>query len=55
MSWKKIRHSCGNIAYDMRNGRKSELEQSPLSWYGELCGEIETALKAGNFKKEVRK
>ena len=26
--------------YDMRKGRKPELEQSPLPWYGELCDEI---------------
>ena len=32
--------------YDMRNGRKSELEKIPLPWYGELCGEIEAVLKA---------
>ena len=31
--------------YDMRNGRKLELEKSPLQWYDALCGEIELALK----------
>ena len=30
--------------YDMRNGRKPELERSPLRWYPDLCREIETAL-----------
>ncbi|MBQ3098800.1 MAG: hypothetical protein IJC66_11670 [Kiritimatiellae bacterium] len=30
--------------YDMRNGRKPELERSPLKWYPGLCREIETAL-----------
>lgn len=30
--------------YDMRKGRKPELEKSPLAWYGTLCGEIESAL-----------
>ena len=32
--------------YDMRSGRKPELEKSPLQWYDALCGEIESALKA---------
>ena len=32
--------------YDMRSGRKPELEKSPLLWYDALCGEIESALKA---------
>ena len=32
--------------YDMRKGRKSELEKSTLPWYDALCGEIELALKA---------
>lgn len=32
--------------YDMRKGRKPELEKSPLQWYDALCGEIELALKA---------
>lgn len=31
--------------YDMRNGRKPELEKSPLQWYDALCGEIESVLK----------
>ena len=30
--------------YDMRNGRRPELEKSPLAWYPELCREIEIAL-----------
>ncbi len=30
--------------YDMRNGRKSELERSQLKWYPDLCKEIEIAL-----------
>ena len=30
--------------YDMRNGRKPELERSPIKWYPDLCREIETAL-----------
>lgn len=29
--------------YDMRNGRKPELERSPLKWYPNLCREIEIA------------
>lgn len=29
--------------YDMRTGRKPELERSPLSWYPDLCKEIEVA------------
>ena len=33
--------------YDMRKGRKPELEQSSHAWYVALCGEIETALKGG--------
>ena len=32
--------------YDMRKGRKPELEKSLLQWYDALCGEIELALKA---------
>lgn len=40
----------GNVSvviapYDMRKGRKRELEKSKLSWYGELCEEIEAAIK----------
>lgn len=31
--------------YDMRGGRKAELEQSDIPWYGELCDEIAAALK----------
>lgn len=31
--------------YDMRSGRKPELEESPLQWYNALCDEIELALK----------
>ena len=31
--------------YDMRSGRKPELEKSPLQWYNALCDEIELALK----------
>ena len=31
--------------YDMRDGRKAELEQSPLPWYGALCDEIAAALE----------
>jgi len=30
--------------YDMRKGRRSELERSPLKWYQNLCDEIQTAL-----------
>ena len=30
--------------YDMRQGRKPELERSPLKWYQNLCDEIQTAL-----------
>lgn len=30
--------------YDMRNGRKKELEKSPLKWYGALCDMIEQEL-----------
>lgn len=39
--------------YDMRKGRKPELEKSPLQWYDALCGEIELALGPENSKKEV--
>ena len=31
--------------YDMRSGRKPEVEKSPIQWYDTLCGEIESALK----------
>ena len=31
--------------YDMRKGRKPELERSPLNWYPALCNEIHAALK----------
>lgn len=31
--------------YDMRGGRRPELETSPLPWYGDLCGEIAAALR----------
>ena len=31
--------------YDMRNGRKPELEKSPLSWYAELCNQLEEVLR----------
>ena len=34
--------------YDMRKGRNTELEQSSLPWYGELCDEIASALKPYN-------
>ena len=34
--------------YDMRKGRKPELERSPLKWYPNLCEEIHTALN-GKF------
>ena len=34
--------------YDMRKGRKSELERSQLKWYPNLCEEIHTALN-GKF------
>jgi len=34
--------------YDMRQGRKPELERSPLKWYPNLCNEIQTAL-SGKF------
>jgi len=34
--------------YDMRKGRKPELELSPLKWYPNLCDEINTAL-SGKF------
>lgn len=30
--------------YDMRKGRKPELERSPLKWYPDLCREIDIAL-----------
>jgi murein L,D-transpeptidase YafK len=30
--------------YDMRQGRRPELERSPLKWYPILCNEIHTAL-----------
>ena len=30
--------------YDMRSGRKLELEKSPLSWYAELCNQLEEIL-----------
>ena len=30
--------------YDMRKGRKPELERSPLKWYPNLCNEIHAAL-----------
>ena len=30
--------------YDMRKGRKPELEHSPLKWYSDLCREIDIAL-----------
>ena len=30
--------------YDMRKGRRPELERSPLKWYPNLCNEIQTAL-----------
>ena len=30
--------------YDMRKGRRPELERSPLKWYQNLCDEIQTAL-----------
>ena len=30
--------------YDMRKGRRPELERSPLKWYPNLCEEIHTAL-----------
>jgi murein L,D-transpeptidase YafK len=33
-----------NAPYDMRKGRKPELERSPLKWYQNLCEEIHTAL-----------
>jgi hypothetical protein len=26
--------------YDMRKGRKPELERSPLKWYSDLCREV---------------
>ena len=31
--------------YDMRKGRKPELERPPLKWYPDLCNEIDAALK----------
>ena len=31
--------------YDMRKGRKPELERSPLAWYPALCRQIESALR----------
>ncbi len=34
--------------YDMRKGRRPELERSPLKWYPNLCDEINTAL-SGKF------
>ena len=34
--------------YDMRKGRNSKLERSPLTWYSDLCREISTALDANN-------
>ena len=30
--------------YDMRKGRRPELERSPIKWYPNLCNEIHTAL-----------
>lgn len=33
--------------YDMRQGRKPELEASPYAWYGALCAEIASALTGG--------
>ena len=30
--------------YDMRSGRKPELEKSPLFWYAELCNQLEEIL-----------
>lgn len=38
--------------YDMRKGRKPELEKSSLKWYAELCGEIAAALKPFAEKEE---
>ena len=34
--------------YDMRKGRKPELEESSIAWYPDLCMEIATALSDGN-------
>ena len=34
--------------YDMRKGRKPELERSPLKWYSVLCNEIHAALEGVN-------
>ena len=31
--------------YDMRSGRKPELEKKPLSWYPELCNQLAEVLK----------
>ena len=40
-----VKNVSGVIApYDMRKGRKPELERSPLKWYPNLCREIEIAL-----------
>jgi len=38
--------------YDMRKGRKPELERSSLKWYAELCDEISAALGTSE-KKDV--
>jgi hypothetical protein len=34
--------------YDMRKGRKPELERTSIKWYPILCNEIQTAL-SGKF------
>ena len=34
--------------YDMRKGRKPELEESSIAWYPDLCMEIAAALSDGN-------
>ena len=41
--------------YDMRKGRKPELERSPLNWYPVLCNEIHAALKEEkrNLRREI--
>ena len=39
--------------YDMRNGRKPELERSPLKWYPGLCREIEIAVECFNSMRET--
>lgn len=39
--------------YDMRKGRRKELESSPLPWYGALCDEISEALGRVQIAEDV--